>query len=85
MRSFFLAAKGSILAKRILLVSLLLAINLFASAQPKTISGFIKKTDDGTPLSKATVLIKGTSSGTISDEKGFYSTTLVDDNTINND
>ncbi|HKO80603.1 MAG TPA: TonB-dependent receptor plug domain-containing protein, partial [Chitinophagaceae bacterium] len=73
MRSFFLAVKGSIPAKRILLGSLLLATTLLATAQQKTISGFIKKTDDGTPLSKATVLIKGTSTGTTSDEKGFYS------------
>jgi TonB-linked SusC/RagA family outer membrane protein len=52
---------------------LLLMLSLFASAQEKTISGTVRNAEDGSPLVKATILIKGTTNGTSTDEKGVYS------------
>lgn len=57
--------------KRSLAVLLVLIASL-ASAQQKTISGTVKNAEDGTPLALATVQVKGTTTGTSTNDKGAF-------------
>jgi TonB-linked SusC/RagA family outer membrane protein len=60
----------------ILLLWLLLGGAGYSQAQDRIISGIITDATDGSPLPGASVAIKGTSSGTLSDENGAYSLTV---------
>jgi len=64
---------------RILLVAFALLCAGFAYGQ-RTITGTV--TDDMGPLIQATVVIKGTSKGTVTDFDGNYSIEVPDDNTV---
>ncbi len=55
-----------------LLAFLLFAGLNFAFAQTKTIKGTVTSADDGSPLPGVTVLVKGTTNGTITDANGKY-------------
>lgn len=44
-----------------------------ASAQEKTITGTVSNAENGSPVVRASVQVKGTNSGTTTDEKGAYS------------
>ncbi len=56
-----------------LLLGLMLTMSCFiVSAQQKTVTGQVKNAEDGSPLTKATVQIKGTNIGTTTDDKGAY-------------
>jgi TonB-linked SusC/RagA family outer membrane protein len=72
MRLLTIAVRKMTEAKQLASCCLLLLATLFASAQQKTITGTVKNTDDGSPLAKATVLIKGSATGTTTDEKGSF-------------
>ena len=63
---------------KLVLAKLLVCFTLFAQAQ-NTISGYVKDASNGETLIGATVLIKGTSQGVITNVYGFYSLTLPAD------
>ncbi|MEP2024521.1 MAG: TonB-dependent receptor [Reichenbachiella sp.] len=60
---------------KLLLAKLLVCFTFFAQAQ-NTISGYVKDASNGETLIGATVLIKGSSQGVITNVYGFYSITL---------
>lgn len=64
---------------KLLLAKLLVCFTFFAEAQ-NTISGYVKDASNGETLIGATVLIKGSSQGVITNVYGFYSITLPADN-----
>lgn len=59
-----------------LLASLFLLGIGMANAQTRTISGKVVSGDDGEPIIGATIMIKGTTQGTISSANGSFSLTL---------
>ncbi|UXP32405.1 SusC/RagA family TonB-linked outer membrane protein [Reichenbachiella agarivorans] len=59
--------------KRILMMSLALCTTLFVQAQTRTVSGKLTDSADGATLPGVNVLVKGTSTGTVSDMNGAYS------------
>lgn len=68
--AFFAVTK---LPVKFLLWSLcLLAMSTIAHAQQKDISGKVTSKTDGSPLAKATVVVKGTSRGTSTNEEGNF-------------
>ena len=54
----------------------------FASGQQKTVTGVVKSSEDGTPVVKATVQVKGTNSYVTTDTKGFYTIRAAANQTI---
>ena len=56
-----------------LLIGLLLSITV--SAQQK-VSGYVKAASNGSQVSGATVVVKGTNEGTFTDANGFYNVTI---------
>jgi len=64
------------------MMSMLITLGLFASAvaiaQERTISGKVTSADDGSALPGVNVLLKGTSSGTVTNAKGAYSLEVPD-------
>ena len=54
---------------RSVLCLLIAMASLVASAQQKTVTGTVRNAEDGTPLEKATVMVKGTTLGTTTNEK----------------
>ncbi len=56
----------------IMLAFLFLAGLNFAFAQTKTISGTVTSADNGSPLPGVTVVVKGTTNGTVTDANGKY-------------
>jgi hypothetical protein len=63
----------NITMKRILNTLLILLLSMQLFAQEKTITGTVVGADDGEPLPGATVVVKGTTTGTITDLNGQYS------------
>ncbi|MDW3208525.1 MAG: TonB-dependent receptor [Reichenbachiella sp.] len=63
---------------KILLAKLLVCLAFYTQAQ-NTISGYVKDASNGETLIGATVLIKGSSQGVITNVYGFYSITLPQD------
>ena len=59
--------------KAFLLFAFVALLHISASAQDKTISGVILSERDGTPLSGASVLVKGTNRGSQTDANGAFS------------
>ncbi len=82
MRSLTTAAKKLLAGPRLLLACLLLTISFAALAQEKTVSGVVKNPEDGSPIANASVQIKGTRSGTLTDDKGAYSLKVSDNQTL---
>ena len=54
----------------------------YASAQEKTVSGSVKNETDGSPISNASVMIKGTAIGTTTNENGVYSIKATENQTL---
>lgn len=79
MRSLTIAVEKLTAMKRGLVVLLLLICSV-ASAQ-KTITGVIKNAEDGTPIARASIQVKGTNVGTTTDDKGAF-TIKADNNHI---
>ena len=63
-------------------VSFLLMVCSYASAQEKTVSGSVKNETDGSPISNASVMIKGTAIGTTTNENGVYSIKATENQTL---
>ena len=59
--------------KKYLLTCFALAIALYSMAQDRTITGKVTSADDGTPLPGVSVILKGTTVGTVTDVDGMYS------------
>jgi TonB-linked SusC/RagA family outer membrane protein len=58
--------------RKFLLTCLALAFVVFSFAQERTVSGKVTFVDDGTPLPGVNVVVKGTTSGTVTDSDGNY-------------
>lgn len=82
MRSLTIAVKKISTAKCYLLCCLLMLTTMMVSAQQKNISGTVKNPEDGSPVANATVQIKGTKNGTLTDEKGAFSLKADDNQTL---
>lgn len=82
MRLLSTAAKKTIASPRLLLACLFLSISMAVSAQEKTVSGLVKNPEDGSPIANATVQIKGTKIGTLTDDNGAYSLKATDNQTL---
>jgi len=65
-------ATGRLSKNLVLSFFLLLASNLLW-AQEKTLTGVVKSAEDGSPLAKATILVKGTNVMTLTDDSGTFS------------
>lgn len=62
--------------RKLSLLTLLCVFSFALFAQTKTISGVVKSSDDEQPLIGVTVLIKGTTTGTVTDIDGKYTISL---------
>ena len=82
MRLLTKTAKRINAGKHLLLAFLLLLTTLGVLAQQKKVSGAVKNPEDGLPIAKATVQIKGTSTGTVTDEKGAWTLMAGDNQTL---
>lgn len=56
----------------VLLCAMLFTLSLFAHAQPRTITGTVTD-ESGNPVANASVLVKGTTIGTSTNEAGYFS------------
>ena len=66
--------------KKSLLVWLFMAIGmLHAIAQSRTVSGTVTDAKDGSPLPGATIPIKNTSTGTVTDAAGWFTIKVPSD------
>ncbi|WP_167619942.1 SusC/RagA family TonB-linked outer membrane protein [Maribellus sediminis] len=63
----------------LLILSVLLLGTQFANAQIKTITGTVTSSEDGTSIPGVSVLVKGTTVGTITNIDGFYELQVPDD------
>ena len=73
--------KIKIYVKKLSILLLVLTVSLSSFAQRKTISGTVKG-DDGVPMPGVTVVIKGTTQGTVTNIEGVYSLTEVPEDAI---
>lgn len=73
MKKWKLLITNKLISRHLLIMILLLAQSIGAQTQELTVSGTITSADDGVPIPGATVIIKGTSTGTTSDFDGLYS------------
>ncbi len=62
--------------KKYFLILILLCMSMAAFAQSSTISGMVSSSEDGQPIPGVTVMIDGTSTGTVTGEDGTYSITV---------
>ena len=60
----------------------MLSVGLTALAQDRTVSGKVTSADDGQPLPGVNILVKGTTSGTITDLDGDFTLSVPSDGTI---
>lgn len=67
------AAKKIVAAKFFLLGCLLVLSAITALAQQRTISGTVKNEKDGSPIAKATIQVKGSTTAVSSNDKGEFS------------
>jgi TonB-linked SusC/RagA family outer membrane protein len=65
-----------------LLLALSLLISTAVNAQQKSISGTVKNAADGSPLPNASILVKGTTRGTTTNNKGEFSILAADNETL---
>lgn len=67
-------------------ITSILMVLLFAGLQvafaQRAVTGRITRADDGTPLAGVTVLVKGTTTGALSDANGNYSIQVPDDQSV---
>jgi len=68
---------------RLMLTALLVAVGMMtASAQTKTVKGVVTSAADGEPLIGATVMVKETKAGTVTDLDGNYTTKMAKGQTL---
>jgi len=82
MRLLTNTANKTIAVKHLLLASLFLLFTIGVTAQQKTVSGIVKNPTDGSPVAKASVLVKGTKTGTVTDDKGSWTLRASQNQTI---
>ncbi len=71
------------MCKKLLMTLLLITISSYISVgQEITVSGKITENKQGTPLPGVNILVKGTSTGTLSDFDGNYSVTFSQENAV---
>jgi TonB-linked SusC/RagA family outer membrane protein len=80
MRTIAMAAERSV--KGWVLTFLLLLTGAWVMAQEKTVTGSVKNAEDGAPIVKATVQVKGTKQFTSTDEKGAFSIKAASNQTL---
>jgi Ca-activated chloride channel homolog len=68
--------------KNLFLLFALLLFGLTATAQSRTITGTVTDANGGSPLPGVSVLIKGSSKGTATDQHGKYSLSIPDDKAV---
>ena len=69
--------------KKGFLLVFLLVLSLFSvMAQTRKISGLVSSSEDGLPVTGATVSVKGTSNGTITDANGLYSIVIPESSKV---
>lgn len=68
--------------KKILLLSFVMGMVLFAQAQTRTLAGKVTGADDGAALPGVNVSVKGTSTGTITDIDGNYKLDISDSDVL---
>ena len=69
--------------KKLLFISLVLCIAVFtASAQTKQITGKVTSKDDGAPIPGVSVVVSGTSTGTITDTDGNFTLRVPENETL---
>lgn len=73
MRPLTTAAKKLVAAKRLLLSCLFLLYTIFSFAQQRTVTGTVTSAKDGSPVSKATIQVKGTSRSVSTTDQGTFS------------
>ncbi|HYK54932.1 MAG TPA: carboxypeptidase-like regulatory domain-containing protein, partial [Flavisolibacter sp.] len=73
MRTLMIAAGKLCKSKNLVLSCFLILASTVLWAQEKTVTGVVKNAEDGSPLAKASVLVKGTKIMTATDDKGAFS------------
>jgi TonB-linked SusC/RagA family outer membrane protein len=68
--------------KRILSFILLFLVCIYAHAQERTVTGVITSGSDNQPLIGVSIIIKGTTNGTLTDIDGRYTIKVPDENTV---
>src|SRR3979411_3209576 len=68
--------KRKLQSKLLLGIFLMFFCAIHSQAQTKTVSGTVKSAEDGTPLSGVSVLVQGSSSGTVTDANGKFSLSI---------
>ena len=82
MRTMTIAA-SQLLKNRLCILSLLMFLMAAPVwAQQKTVTGVVRNAEDGTPLALASVTVKGTKIGTTTNEKGVYSISATEGQTL---
>lgn len=71
-----------LILERVLLFLTVLASANFVYAQNKTVSGTIVSQEDNLPIPGVNVIIKNTSTGTVTDANGFYTLSVEDNATL---
>lgn len=71
------AATFRVFSRTLLLFLFGMSVAIYSGAQPKTVTGVVKNAEDGTPIEKASVTIKGTTRGVATDAKGAFTITAV--------
>ena len=61
---------------------LLLMMSFAGTAQQKTVTGTVINASSGSPLSNVSVVIKGTSQGTVTDSAGAFSITVPQESSV---
>ena len=70
------------LLQRIKLIAFFCSLSLALMAQPRTISGVVNSSEDGQALMGATVKVKGTNTGTITDRNGKFNISIPNDESV---
>lgn len=65
--------------RRLILSGFMLMITSFAISQTKTVSGLVTSSEDDLPLIGVSVIVKGTTNGTVTDFDGKYNIKVNDD------
>ena len=82
MRTMTIAA-SQLLKNRFYLASLLMFLMAVPSwAQQKTVTGTVRNAEDGSPVALASVTIKGTKTGTTTNERGSFSLSVAEGQTL---
>src|SRR5690606_24931428 len=74
--------KYRLIKNSLLLCIAILSTAIWAHAQSRTVTGIVTDAADGSALAGVTITIQGTRTATSTDERGFYSIDVPDNQTI---